>query len=95
MKIFLILLTAAVLNQSVFAIGASGDDPNSAKSESSTSEAGSVATAAVAANGQPKVCTTCMTAGHASMSNTAGVLNSTNASSVAPSSSSGPTSTSK
>jgi hypothetical protein len=85
MKTFLILVASLVLNQTVFAEG----DPNLAMPEAGASEAGSVATAAVAVGGQPAVCKTCMTAGQANLGNNIGVLNSVNASS---SGSSGPSS---
>ena len=91
MKLFLSLIAILFLTQNVFATGASGEDPNIEMSPNA-SEAGTLATAAVAAGSQPKACVTCGTAGTASMVNSVGVLNQENVSSSG-SPSSGPVKT--
>ena len=80
MKLFLSLMTFLLLNQNVFATGATGEDPNAEKI--STNESGTVITAAVASGSQAKACAACMTPGTAHLGNSIGVLNSVNASSV-------------
>lgn len=82
MKLFLSLLTVLFLNQNSFASGATGNDPNAEMPSAGSSEAGSVAIAAVGAGGQRSVCVTCGTNGSDSLAKPKGTLNSSNIGSI-------------
>jgi hypothetical protein len=74
MKIFLILITALVLNQNVFATPLEGPGRNLEKSPTQQSQAGSTFQSAVAKGDQPAVCEKCEENKKAMLSNQVGVL---------------------
>ncbi len=81
MKMLFMVFTVLILNQNVFATG----DMSENKYESapkSENESGSTFTAAVSKDGQPAYCEKCESNSDAMLSNSVGVLNSANSSTV-------------